>query len=706
MLRQRAVQLLARLRQLPLQPGQPAELPPALLTHAPQLFKLAFIAVGDADSAAVLTADVLAQAPAHEGLAALVERLPQGWLSWPGAAGPSEWLTLRLRREQADRLLSVLGEWDAEERIALALYLLWDVRRDELDSWMGTSGMAERVAEFISYVGEGLSWVEPGGSHPDCAEIADDLLDARESQIGRMIRLHTIGCDACHQRVSGLRRTADLLRLALNTFFRATLPPNFRELIQTRQRHQPHTRAYWKPALVAVVLLALLTGVFQRSESAEVAQAEAPPSAAELIDRALHRFAQPTLLQGVLHERVRLGTDDTAMLVERWYDYHSPQRLRVTVRHPQQAAPALDLATDGTSWIAYEVNHGSGHPVSALVRNADIDKLMPMLRQLPFSGSFSETPVEQDRMDLALLAQAQHGTPVLLGTTFWRDRPAYMLSSVTKDVGRIILTIDRETLSVLEARIAPNVAGATDLRRVWEAEVVEVLPRTVIPANTFTLSTRSTVVSQLDPRQFVLYPISSMDLNTAVRYGSLPVPTYLPDPTLIAHLRGLNGLNASLLQMHESEWSTLAIVTPRVSLRAMPWERLDRRFAQGRYMIRPLELPQATMAWFVMDGVPNQIMQLYFWHALASEAEREQMVTQILDALVLVNEDNASTYNHRFLSEPEPEKTGNLSLPQPRQRTNAAILSPAQMAQRRYFRSKLEQLDNQQPAPRRSLLVR
>ncbi len=706
MLRQRAVQLLGELRRLSPESGQTAEIPPALLAYAPQLFKLAYIAVGDADSGAVLAADVLAQRPANEGQAvrALLERLPQGWLSWPGAAGPSEWLTLHLRREQADRLLSVLGEWDAQERIALTLYLLWDVRRDDLDNWMGTTGMAERVTEFISYVGEGLNWVEPGGDHPDCAEIGPDLLDAHDPQIGRTIRLHTIGCNACSKRVHGLRRTTALLRQSLNVFFRAKLPPNFVQLIHTRRRLQPRALPYWKPALIAVGLLALLTGVFGRSQPAEVNQAQAPVRAAELLDRAIHRFAQPTTPRGVLHERVRVGAGEEALLLERWYDYRPPQRLRVTVRQPKQETPLLDLATDGTNWIAYEVNNGSSRPLNALVRNPDIAKLMPLLRQLPFVGSFSETPVEQERMDLALLAEAQRGKPVLLGTSLWHDRPAYMLSSVTEDIGRIIVTIDRETLSVLEARIAPNIAGATDMQRVWEAEVVEVLPRNAIPASTFAMSTRSTVVSQLDPRQFELYPVSSMDLDTAVRYSSLPVPTYLPDPTLMAHVRGINSINSALLQMHESEWSTLAIVTPRIALRAAPWERIDQQFAHGRYMLRPLELPQATMAWFVMDDAPNRIMQLYFWHALVSEAEREQMVTQILDSLVLVNQENVSTYSHRFLAEPEPGKTGSLSLPQ--RPARATPVSPEQAARRRYIRSKLEQPEQQMPAPRRGILVR
>ncbi|HEX6292866.1 MAG TPA: hypothetical protein VFZ66_27015 [Herpetosiphonaceae bacterium] len=706
-LRQRAVQLLGALRQLSLLAEQPPEIAPALLANAPQLFKLAHIAVGDADSAALLAADVLAQAPANEGTALrmLVERVPQGWLSWPGAAGPSEWLSLGIRREQADRLLSVLGEWDAQERIALALYLLWDVRRDDLDSWLGTSGMAECVGELIGYVGEGLNIVVPGGRSEECAEIAPDLLEAHDPQIGRAIRLHLIGCDACRRRIGGLRRTAELLRKALHIFFRAPLPANFDQIVQQhRHQRQPLALAYWKPALAATLLLVAL-GWWQRAEPQAAALIQPPPRAAELLDRALNRFARQPAQTGVLHERVRVGSGDTTMLLERWYDYRSPQRLRVTVRKPNQAKPVFDLATDGSSWIAYEVDNGFSRPISTLVRNPEIATLMPLLRQLPFVGTFSETPIEQESMDLALLAQAQRGKPTLLGTTQWRGRSAYMLSSVAEGVGRVILTIDRETLSVLEARVAPDVDGAASIRRVWEAETVEVLTREELPPYTFELGTRTTVVSQIDPRQFVIYPVTNLDPSVAVRYSSLPVPEYLPDPTLIAHLRGLNGINAAILQVYEGEWSTLAIVTPRTALRPVPWDRLDHEFTDGRYTIRPFELPQATMAWFVMDDAPYQVMQLYFWHALADDTEREQMVQQILDSLVLVDEHNVGMYRQRFPVESPVGKAGTLSLPQARLR--AVPVPPGQAAQRRYYRSKLEQAYEPDPRPQSlGLLVR
>ncbi|HEY0606372.1 MAG TPA: hypothetical protein VGD58_25840, partial [Herpetosiphonaceae bacterium] len=708
MLRQRAVQLMSALRQLPA--GTQVEIAPSLLATAPQLFKLAHIAVGDADSAAVLTADVLAQAPTTEGAALrlLIERLPQGWLSWPGACGPSEWLRLGLRREQADRLLSVLGEWDAEERIGLALYLLWDVRRDDLDAWTGATNMDDRVRELISYIGEGLRIVEPGGKHDECRAIASDLLEANDPQIGRDIRLHTMGCDACRRRVTGLRQTVTLLRKALNVFFRAPLPQNFALLIDRRQklRRQEQIRRYWKPALGAAVALIILMRILTPSPSTitETARAAAPPTATELLDQALNRFAGQSGQGGVLHERVRVGKDKNAVVVERWYDYRAEQ-LRITVRRPDQTPPVFDLATDGATWIAYEFNNGSGRPLNVLVRNREIARLMPLLRQLPYVGSFSETPVNQEYMDLTLLAQARQSKSVLLGTTTKRGRAAYVLSSVRPGFSRTVLTIDRETLSLLEARVAPDVAGNSQTERVWEAEVVEVLPRSGIQPNTFQLTPRTTVVTQVDPRQLVLYGGTNLDIETAVRFGVLPVPEFTPGETLIAHLRGTSGINAATLQMYESEWSTVAIVTPRISFRAVPWQELDRTFAHGSYTLQPLDLPQATMAWFVLEDTPYQAMQLYLWHALADETEREAMIKQILDSLVLVDNSNADAYRERFPVATDEGKAGSSSPQQP-QRMNTAPPAPSQATRRRYFRSKLEQTYDNPPPQGFEQLVR
>src|SRR3712207_5859970 len=87
----------------------------ALPAYTPELFKLVHFAVGDHTAAAMLLAEVLACSPKNVGEAVrlIVPRLPQGWLTWPGAPSPGQWLKLRLRPHPALQLLSAMGEWTA-----------------------------------------------------------------------------------------------------------------------------------------------------------------------------------------------------------------------------------------------------------------------------------------------------------------------------------------------------------------------------------------------------------------------------------------------------------------------------------------------------------------------------------------------------------------------------------------------------------------
>src|SRR6185436_16384037 len=82
------------------------------------------------------------------------------------------------------------------------------------------------------------------------------------------------------------------------------------------------------------------------------------PSAAELIDSAIRRFERAPLATGVLHERYRIV--DPAIgnyLVERWYDYATPHRLRIAVGaegSDGSAGPALmEIGSDGRSLVQF-----------------------------------------------------------------------------------------------------------------------------------------------------------------------------------------------------------------------------------------------------------------------------------------------------------------------------------------------------------------
>jgi|GEM_PF-3874570 len=667
---------------------------PQLPVFTPQLFKLAHIAVGDPDNAANLVAEVLTLEPADEIAAAqaLVACLPQGWHSWPDTASPSQWLRLQLRREQANRLLSVLGEWQTPTRLGLALYLLWDVRLEELDHWLGISGMTQQVSEALSHVGRSLELMPGASEHPTCVAVAPDLLYVHDPQIGRTARLHVLGCDICRQRSVGLDHTIVLLRQALDIFFRTPFPTNLpQRILRAHQQRRQRTQRRLRPVLLGVLLTVALVNSVLPKPAVEAQPAVPPPlTASELIDRALHRFNYP-LARGVLHERIQIGTE-TPLVLERWYDYTAPQRFRITLRRPKQETPILDLNTDGTSRVALKLNPSSGAAQSALIRDVDVARLMPVLRQLPMGGSFSNLPVKQRELDIALLAAARRSRPTLLGNTIWQGRPASMVAADTPEDGRLVLTIDRETLSLLDARMSTTDGPTSTMRRVWRAEVVEVLPRTELPRDLFDLVAHEPLRPMINPRQLGQYAPSNLNINAAVTYTPLPMPETLPEPLALAYVRTQGGLISSVLQMYESEWSTIAIDSPRIMLRPFDVDRLDLDFAHGRYRLFHHPLIDATIAEFVMDDAPDKRMILYLWHALLTKQEREERVQQLLDSMTLVDATNIAAYQERFSPSPtsasQPTSTPRdtlAAIPQPR--------TTEQRIQQRIARLKQAQLE-------------
>lgn len=623
-----------------------------LPSYVSTLFNLTHIAVGDADSAAVLVADVLLAAPQHLGAAVrrLVALLPPDWLSWPNDAGPAEWLGMRLRYEQATRLISILGVWTPRERLALALYLLEEVRRDDLDAWLGTTGMAERLSALISSAGASLGQVPPPGESHDCREVAADLLDVDDSQLGARARLHTIGCAACRAHAAGLRRTRVILRRALDVLFRADVPPHFPRLIAERRIVASYPRTRVRLVALLSVMLLLWSAVARGAEPAQPPAAPPPPlDGPRLIDLAIHRFDDPVRSEGILHERFQIGNGPYPLTIERWFDYRPPHRLRVTVSRRDRAAPLFDLVASGPDRLAYILDPGVVRSYGGATRDPLIAAYIPMLAQLPAIGSLGALPVPQHHLDVPLLAEARRGAPTLLGSVLWRDRPAYLVASTTHTGERLVLTIDRESLSLLEARLMAAAASASTTFRVWEADLVEILLPRDVPASRFYLQ-QPTEVAQINPRQLFRYPLAELDLPAASRIAIIAVPDALPEPPLIAFIRNRSGLRTPVYQVYEGRWSTLLVLSPAI-IHAPP-RPLERRFPGGAYTLIDSRLPQTTLAEFALDAAPGRRMRVYFWHMLAADAEREALVERVIRSMVLIEATTIDRYAERFAPPP------------------------------------------------------
>ncbi|WP_025746066.1 hypothetical protein [Kallotenue papyrolyticum] len=646
--------MIGHLRQrLRLRRGAPTTATPTLPPYASTLTRLAYLATGDADSAAALIATLLLERPTSFGQAVryLAARLPESWLSWPGEAGPAEWLALRLRPEQAHRLISMLGEWRPLERLALALYLEQNVRRDELDAWLGSTGMAERLSTAIGALGARLGWVPPGGTAPACQTLMLDLVDQDDEQIDATLRRHCSVCPACRARRAGLLHTRHLLAIALRVCFRRPTPPLvplLQRAYEQRRQQRPHLL---RLALLLPALL-LLAGMLRPPAAPPSAAAAPPVTARQVLERALYRFDRPPQPRGILHERASIRLRDTALVIERWFDYRPPHRLRLTVRRADQAAPLLDLALNGPDHLTYLFDPVIGRPHSGTLRNADLMPLLPLLAQLPTAGTLGLMPVPQEDLDLALLAEAWRGDAALLGSTRWRGRPAWLLIANAGQDQRLTLTVDQQTFSLLEARSSTPGALASSAVLRWRLEDIAVLAPESVPATRFVLPEQPPITA-LDPRQFLRPPLAELDLRSAAALTLLAVPEAPPEPPLVAAIRNRSSLRAPLYQVYEGRWSTLVITAPPIF---PPPETvaLTRRFAGGRYAMLATTLPQTTVLEFTLDAAPKQRMRLYLWHLLADDADREALAIQTLASMRLVDDANVARYAERFAMPPHP----------------------------------------------------
>jgi hypothetical protein len=264
-----------------------------------------------------------------------------------------------------------------------------------------------------------------------------------------------------------------------------------------------------------------------------------------------------------------------------------------------------------------------------------------------------------------------------------------MVMSTTPKRERMILTIDQETLSLLEARIAPLVGAASRPRRVWTVEMIEVLPRTKVPARTFELAAGAPSAALANPRQLLRQPVTPIQLDQVIASTPLAIPEILPEPSVLAYIRNRTRTRTSIMQFYEGQWSTLMVESPRMIERTPP-RPLDREFSNGRYS-ELHSLPQTTIFEFVMDDRQDRRMRMYLWHALASDEERTALALKTLNSMTLVDTTDSERFEERFLALPTTSSAVQApDLPQVR----VVSADPRRRFTRFKFEQALARLDN------------
>jgi len=198
---------------------------------------------------------------------------------------------------------------------------------------------------------------------------------------------------------------------------------------------------------------------------------------------------------------------------------------------------------------------------------------------------------------------------------------------------------------------------------------------------------------QFDPRRLSHRRSAAVDFGTALDATVLPMPATLAEPAVLAYLRILDWPIRSVLQMYESEWSTLAIVVPSSRYQPFSTRNLPHMFAHGRFTTIETDMPSVSLVEFALDEMPSRHMLLYYWHGLLHDAEREATTLELLDAMVLVDQNNAAAYSDRFHAPLTSERLPNIIRVSP---TATASREPPRelTSQMRHLRFKYRQVQS------------
>jgi hypothetical protein len=443
--------------------------------------------------------------------------------------------------------------------------------------------------------------------------------------------------------------------------------------VRGRQRARaPHVPARRAQALLALGVLALAAAiVLLPSLLAGRADTVAgqPPAARELVEAAIHRFDQPPLDRGVLHEQYRVErAGQPAHVIDRWYDYAAPHRLAITVREDgERGRPRAQISSDGRSLVQLRFGRDGrrwGQAVDARVTEAEAQSVLPLLRGQPLASAFARDPSEPGDLGPLYLAQARAANASFLGQTTMLGRPAYLLTYRTSQLpdqppwpeggqpAQVVLTIDAQTYALLDVAVLPEGVAEGAARHPVQALQVELLES--VPDDRFYLPS-SPEVAQQDSVASVRFPYLQEELflslnDAARRSGSLLAPQQLPDE----RMRGLAvavSLDAAapVALLYEGEFQNL-IVMPGSPEDGMPTEGEERSAGAFRYRIVEQAASGGLVAFAYRPDTPEQRVMLILNDELSTDAERVATLEALIGSLTTVDTQTLPILRRNFHS--------------------------------------------------------
>jgi hypothetical protein len=483
----------------------------------------------------------------------------------------------------------------------------------------------------------------------------------------------------------GMAAVRELLSRSLPALFAGAPPPGLAarllKLAEQRRRTDAQPGRGWARAGLALGVLMLAAAIifvpaWLGGSAAPVASR--PPAPDELIDGAIHRFERAPLTAGVLYERYRIVDSGVGTyLVERWYDYATPHRLRVAVRAEGSdggAGPTLlEIGSDGRSLVQFRYGERRrsprARPLDARVTEAEAQAALAVLRAEPAATPFAGGRGE--RVDIAplYLAQARERGGALLGQTRMLGRPAYLLAYRTDQLPatapsqqpadpapmQVVLTIDAETYTLLEVSVVAEGQGESSALHPFQAQAFEVQPS--VPDMLWQLPTdrqaeqRTGLPSARAPE---IPNEQVVGLDDALR--RTPRPILAPQPPPSDAMRGLAlsidaGGDEHVALLYEGEFQSvlLAPLGDRAFEQATGEERSAGAF---RYRIVENGQPARAAAVAFQPEAPGESVFVLLVDGYATATEREAALGRIIGSLAPVTAQNLPDMRRIFYGPP------------------------------------------------------
>lgn len=647
-----------------------------------RFFRLALLLSGDAQTAAALLEAVFRQLPpgtapdAAESLLAralLAQRLPRRRWNFR----PAEIAHTGLDAAAADALLGVLAALTPLARLVVGLSLFGGHSAADTDALLGTFSSAATLADLRQRAALALGLV-PADADPAALARLDRWAEGEMSDDEQLtMRRDLLSDPALRELRDGMQAVRDLLPRAVPALFAAAPPlaltERLLELVDERPaaaQAQGRRRAQFGLAagilLLAVAIVAVPSWLASRAAAPAASLRPAITSPAELLAAALHRFEQPALQSGVLHEVYRVQNGGEAdVVIERWYDYAAPHRLAITVTEDgSEAVPLLQIASDGKSiaQFRYSGQRAFGAQSSDVqLAPAEAAMIIPLLRGQPQESIVGRDSQNQPSDPGPLfLAQAREIGATQLGQTTLLGRPAMLLTYTTTQLPegapgdapvRVILTIDAQTYALLDVAVLAEGAAESTAERPLRAQQFELLAEAPADAP-FTLPSDESVQQRIGMGS-VRFPFvdrrAQLTIEDAAQNqnSNLLAPLQLPGE----HMRGLvfqnGGGSDEVVLLYEGEFQNVLLLpsfNPRGS------QNLGEEQIAGAYRYRLMQngSSPSIMALVYRPDAPDQGIGLILNDTFSTAAERQASLQTLIASLTPVNEQSLPLLRAQF----------------------------------------------------------